>query len=64
MEGPATAPGRGGQRGRCGLWARDDRGAGLFFQSAESTRDYVLAAPRAVFWPALLVYKILKHLYG
>lgn len=35
-----------------------------FFQSAESSRDYVLAAPKAVLWPALLVYKLLKNLYG
>ena len=35
-----------------------------FFQSAESGRDYVLAAPKAVFWPAPLVYKLFKHLYG
>jgi len=35
-----------------------------FFQSAESGRDYVLALPRAIFWPALLVYKVLKNLYG
>ena len=35
-----------------------------FFGSAETGRDYVLAAPKAVFWPALLVYKLLKNLYG
>jgi hypothetical protein len=35
-----------------------------FFQSAESGRDYVLAFPKAVFWPALIVYKLLKNLYG
>jgi hypothetical protein len=35
-----------------------------FFGSAESGRDYVLAAPKAVFWPALLVYKLLKNLDG
>ena len=33
-----------------------------FFGSAQSGRDYVLAAPKAVFWPALLVYKLLKYL--
>lgn len=33
-----------------------------FFGSAETGRDYVLAAPKAVFWPALLVYKLLKYL--
>jgi hypothetical protein len=33
-----------------------------FFGSAETARDYVLAAPKAVFWPALLVYKLLKYL--
>jgi hypothetical protein len=33
-----------------------------FFGSAESGRDYVLAAPKAVFWPALLVYRLLKYL--
>jgi hypothetical protein len=35
-----------------------------FFQSAESGRDYALAVPRAIFWPALLVYKLLKNLDG
>ena len=35
-----------------------------FFGSAESGRDYVLAAPKAVVWPALLVYKLLKNAYG
>ncbi len=33
-----------------------------FFGSAESGRDYLLAAPKAVFWPALLVYRLLKYL--
>ena len=32
------------------------------FGSAESGRDYVLAAPKAVFWPALLVYRLLRFL--
>jgi hypothetical protein len=35
-----------------------------FFQSAESGRDYALAVPKAVFWPALLVFKLFKQLYG
>jgi len=35
-----------------------------FFGSAESGRDYALAGPKAVFWPALIVYKLLKNLYG
>ncbi len=35
-----------------------------FFQSAATGRDRALAAPKAVFWPALLVYKVLKHLNG
>lgn len=38
--------------------------AAYFFQSAESGRDYALAAPKAIFWPALLVYKLLKSLDG
>ena len=33
-----------------------------FFQTAESGRDYLMAAPKAIFWPALVVYKILKLL--
>ena len=33
-----------------------------FFGSAESGRDYALAAPKAIFWPALLVYKLLRYL--
>jgi hypothetical protein len=35
-----------------------------FLESAESGRDYALAAPKAIFWPALLVYKLFKNLYG
>jgi hypothetical protein len=37
--------------------------AAYFFGSAETGRDYALAAPKAAFWPALLVYKLLKSLY-
>jgi hypothetical protein len=36
----------------------------FFFGSAETGRDYALAAPKAAFWPALLVYKLLKSLYA
>jgi hypothetical protein len=36
--------------------------AAYFFGSAESGRDYALAVPKAVFWPALLVYRLLKYL--
>jgi hypothetical protein len=32
-----------------------------FFGSAETGRDYVLAIPKAIFWPALLVYKLLRY---
>ena len=35
-----------------------------FFGSAESPRDYALAIPKASVWPALLVYELLKSLYG
>jgi len=35
-----------------------------FFRSAETGWDYVLAVPKASVWPALLVYKLLKSLYG
>lgn len=35
-----------------------------FFQAAESGWDYVLALPKAIVWPALLVYKLLKNFYG
>ena len=35
-----------------------------FLQAAETGRDYVLAFPKAVVWPALLVYKLLKSFYG
>jgi hypothetical protein len=33
-----------------------------FFGSAETGREYALAAPKAVFWPAILVYKLLRYL--
>ena len=35
-----------------------------FLQAAESGWDYVLAVPKAIVWPALLVYKLLKSFYG
>ena len=35
-----------------------------FLRSAVSTRDQVLAIPKACVWPALLVYKLLKSFYG
>ncbi len=35
-----------------------------FIQSAETGRDKALAAPKAVLWPALLVFKLLRHLNG
>lgn len=33
-----------------------------FLRSAASGADYILAFPRAVFWPALLVYKLFRSL--
>ena len=36
--------------------------AAYFFGSAETGRDYVMAAPKTIFWPALLVYRLLKYL--
>jgi hypothetical protein len=35
-----------------------------FLQAAESGWDYLLALPKAIVWPALLVYKLLKSFYG
>ena len=35
-----------------------------FVRSAETGWDYVLAVPKASVWPALLVYKLFRHLYG
>jgi len=35
-----------------------------FFQKAETGQDYALAIPKAAVWPALVVYKLLKHYYG
>ena len=35
-----------------------------FLQAAETGRDYVLAFPKAIVWPALLVYKLFKTFYG
>ncbi len=60
----ARGPGQGGtQPGGGAVYGLGMIGAvAYFFGSAESGRDYVLAAPKAVFWPALLVYKLLKYL--
>jgi hypothetical protein len=33
-----------------------------FVQTSHSTTDHLLALPKAVFWPALLVYKLLRDL--
>jgi hypothetical protein len=35
-----------------------------FLQAAESGWDYVLAVPKAIVWPALLVYRAFKVLGG
>ena len=35
-----------------------------FLQAAKSGSDYLLAFPKAIVWPALLVYKLLKSFYG
>jgi len=35
-----------------------------FIRSAQTGQDYALAVPKAVVWPALLVYKLLKSFYG
>ena len=35
-----------------------------FIQFASSGWDYVLALPKAVFWPALLVYEAFEKLAG
>jgi hypothetical protein len=35
-----------------------------FFKAATSREDYLLAFPKALFWPALLVYETLKRFYG
>ena len=35
-----------------------------FLQAAGSGWDYALAFPKAIVWPALLVYRLLKNLYG
>ena len=35
-----------------------------FIRSAQTGQDYALAVPKAVVWPALLVYKLLKSVYG
>jgi hypothetical protein len=40
-------------------------GAAVFFyRSAVSREDYLLALPKAMVWPALLVYQALKWFYG
>lgn len=31
-----------------------------FFEGAVTPRDYALALPKAMFWPAFLVYRLLK----
>jgi hypothetical protein len=60
----AMGSGRGGaQPGGGAVYGLGMIGAmAYFFGSAESGRDYLLAAPKAVFWPALLVYRLLKYL--
>ncbi len=35
-----------------------------FVTSAQTGRDKALAAPKAIVWPALLVYKVFQHLNG
>ena len=64
MEGQGITPG-GAQPGGGAVYGLGMIGAmAYFFGSAESGRDYALAAPKAIFWPALLVFKLLKFFYG
>jgi len=35
-----------------------------FFGSAQSGREYLLAAPKALVWPAIVVFRLLRHLGG
>lgn len=35
-----------------------------FIVSGDSARDYALALPKVIFWPALLVYKLFRSLPG
>jgi hypothetical protein len=33
-----------------------------FFGTAESEQDYLLAFPKAVVWPAIMVYRVFRYL--
>jgi hypothetical protein len=35
-----------------------------YFQAADTFWEFVLAIPKAVIWPGVLVYELLKGVYG
>lgn len=35
-----------------------------YFAAAETFWDFVLAIPKGIVWPAILVYEVLKIVYG
>jgi hypothetical protein len=63
---PRQGPPQSGAAGGGGaVYALGLIGALVYFlRSAQTREDYALAVPKAVVWPALLVYKLLKSFYG
>jgi hypothetical protein len=54
---------RGGSSGGGAVYGIGLIGAAVyFFGSAETNADYALAIPKAVVWPAIVVYRLLKFL--
>jgi hypothetical protein len=35
-----------------------------YFQQADEFWEFVLALPKAIIWPGILVYELLKSVYG
>lgn len=65
---PRPKPGRRPPQGTAGggaVYGLGMMGALVYFiRSADSGRDVALALPKAVFWPALLVYRLFRSLPG
>ena len=57
---PAAAPANGGAVYGLGMMGA----LAWFIQTAETRADYVLAFPKAMVWPAILVYRLFRYVEG
>jgi hypothetical protein len=59
-QAPASAPANGGAVYGLGMIGA----LAWFIQTAETRADYALAFPKALVWPAILVFRLFRYLEG